>query len=298
MFTRIFKYSVKNIFRNKFLSLSSILVLTLLMFFINILFVVHDVSLNLIEGISEKLTISLYLKDTETESYNRNSLEVIELIDNINKVEWNIKVDYKSREDILDEISLTEPDLAKILERTNPLPNTIVLSNIDLEEYGELNDVIENKSFILSNQKDDVEHFSNYDVQYKKIEQIIKVLHILQIWLYVIIAIFLVSISVIIYSIIGNFIYYYKDEIYITRLVGWSKVFIYWPFTYQWIIYSLASFLLSLIIFILIVSNFNTAFDSIYLINIPSKIFFIEMLIFVFIWGISGFLSSMKYLKK
>jgi cell division protein FtsX len=58
-------------------------------------------------------------------------------------------------------------------------------------------------------------------VQYKKIEQIIKVLHILQIWLYVIIAIFLVSISVIIYSIISNFIYYYKDEIYITRLVGW-----------------------------------------------------------------------------
>jgi cell division protein FtsX len=177
MFARIFKYSVKNIFRNKFLSLSSILVLTLLMFFINILFVVHDVSLNLIESISSKLTISLYLN----EEYSRNSLEVIELIDNIGKVEGNIKVEYKSREDILDEISLTEPDLAKILERTNPLPNTIILSNIDLEEYTELNYVIENKSFILSNQKDDVEHFSNYDVQYKKIEQIIKVLHILQI---------------------------------------------------------------------------------------------------------------------
>ena len=83
MFIRIFKYSVKNIFRNKFLSLSSILVLTLLMFFINILFVVQDVSLNLIGSINSKLSISLYLND----EYGRNSIEVIDIIDDIKKIE-------------------------------------------------------------------------------------------------------------------------------------------------------------------------------------------------------------------
>ena len=73
MFTRIFKYSVKNIFRNKFLSLSSILVLTLLMFFINILFVVHDVSLNLIGNINSKLSISLYLNDEYGKNFDGES---------------------------------------------------------------------------------------------------------------------------------------------------------------------------------------------------------------------------------
>jgi len=293
MFIRIFKYSLKNIFRNKFLSFSSILVLTLLMFFINILFLVQNVSLNIIQNINSKLTISLYLNDT----YNKQSVEVIDLIEDIRNLNWNIKANYKTKEEILDELGTSEPDLAKILERTNPLPDTIVLSDIDLEKYKELNNIIENKLFILSNEKNNNEHFSNYWVQYKKIEQIINVLNMLQLGLYIIIAIFLVSISIIVYSIIWNFIYYYKDEIYITRLVWWSNIFIYWPFLYQWAIYSFVSFLLSLIVFILIISNLNWVFEDMYLLQITNKTFLIEMLVFVFIGGLSGFLSSRKYLK-
>jgi hypothetical protein len=95
-----------------------------------------------------------------------------------------------------------EPDLAKILERTNPLPDTIVLSEIGLEQYEELNRVIENKLFVLSQEDSDIEHFSNYTQQYKKIEQVIRVLHILQLGLYVVILVFLISISIITYSII------------------------------------------------------------------------------------------------
>jgi hypothetical protein len=53
------------------------------MFFINILVVLHDVSINLIDGINSKLTISLYLDD----KYDRNTTEVIELIEDIKKIE-------------------------------------------------------------------------------------------------------------------------------------------------------------------------------------------------------------------
>lgn len=83
MLSRILKYSLKNILRNKFLSLSSVVVLTLLMFFINILFVLHDVSFKLINSINSKLTISLYLDD----QYDRNTVEVIDLLEDIKKVE-------------------------------------------------------------------------------------------------------------------------------------------------------------------------------------------------------------------
>jgi len=84
MLTRIAKYSIKNILRNKFLSFSSILVLTLLMFFINILVVLHDVSFKLIDSINSKMTISLYLDD----KYDKNSIEVIDLIEDIKKSAW------------------------------------------------------------------------------------------------------------------------------------------------------------------------------------------------------------------
>jgi cell division protein FtsX len=63
MLSRLCKYGVKNILRNKFLSISSVLVLSLLMFFINILMILHNLSNHLIESVNSKLTISLYLKD-------------------------------------------------------------------------------------------------------------------------------------------------------------------------------------------------------------------------------------------
>lgn len=94
------------------------------MFFINILLVLHNVSIKLIDGINEKLTISLYLK----EGYDKNSVEVIDLINDIKKYSSDIKVLYKSKEDALDEIRLRDPELVNILERTNPLPETVELS--------------------------------------------------------------------------------------------------------------------------------------------------------------------------
>ncbi len=299
MLTRITKYSLKNIMRNKFLSFSSILVLTLLMFFINILIILHDVSFKLIDSINSKMTISLYLENW----YNKNSIEVIDLIEDIRKIDantaekWKINVIYKTKEDILEDIRVKEPDLVKILERNNPLPETIILSNIKLNQYEDLNKIIENKLFLLSKQEDDKDYFANYTSQYLRITHIIKVLDILQLGLYVIIWIFLISISIIIYSIIWNFIYYYKDEIYITRLVGWSKKFIYGPFVIQWGIYSFIAFVLSFIIFIFILKNLNWSFWELYMFKVQIPISILEMIIFVLIWGFAWYLSSKKYLK-
>lgn len=310
MLHRIVKYWTKNILRNKFLSLSSILVLTLLMFFINILFILHDVSFKLIDSINSKLTISLYL----AENFNKNSIDVIDLIEdiknissnnnnlniqdkNLNKENLGIEIEYKSKDQILEEIRFKEPDLAKILERVNPLPETIILSNIKLEEYSRLNLIIENKMYILSKDEINKDHFANYTTQYKKISNIIKVLDILQYGLYIIIAIFIVSIFVIIYSIIWNFIFYFKDEIYITRLVWWSRKFIYWPFVFQWGFYSLVSYLLSLIIFVFILKNINNAIWDLYFFNIGVNKLIIEMFIFVLVWWFSWYFSSRKYLK-
>jgi len=116
--------------------------------------------------------------------------------------EEGILVEYKTKDDILDDIRATEPGLVKILERSNPLPETIVLSNIRLDQYEKLNTVIEKKQFVLSKDNADKEYFANYTTQYKKITNIIHILDILQYGLYVIIAIFMVSISIIIYSVI------------------------------------------------------------------------------------------------
>ncbi len=300
MFIKLLKYSIKNILRNKFLSLSSILVLTLLMFFINLLLVVHHTSFELINYVNNKMSISLYLE----EKYDKNSKDVINLIEKLKRESPNSKITYKSQDEVLNEIKKQDLELVKILEKQNPLPNTITINKIPLNDYEKLNYVIEWKLYLFSWNwpalKQDV--FSSYHSQYQRITWVIKTLKSLWLGVYVIIAIFIFAIWIISYSIIWNFIYYYRDEIYITKLVWWSKTFIYWPFSLQWIIYSMLSFFISLSIFyafikfgITKITWINHSLDFV-LVN-WHIIFPLELLLFVFIWAISWYFSSKKYLK-
>ncbi len=301
MFLRLFKYAAKNILRNTFLSASSVLILTLLIFFINILLVLHDVSFRIIDSINDKLTISLYLDD----AYDKNSIEVIDLQSDISKKIPEIEITYKTKQEVLEELRERDPELVQILERQNPLPETITLENIPLKEYDTLNTLIENKLFILTQWKksqDDQEYFSTYTRQFERIEKVINILGMLQVWLYIIIVTFVISIAIIVYSIIGNFIYYYKDEIYITRLVGGSKLFIYGPFSLQGMMYVWVAFILSTILFFLLLSNIQYVFQivdfsGIYRGNIW-LVLGLEAFVFLAVWWLSGFLSSRRYLKK
>lgn len=270
------------------------------MFFINILIVLHDVSFRIIDGINEKLTISLYLD----EKYDKNSVEVIDLQSDIKKAIPGIQITYKTKDEVLEEMRKTDPELVSILERQNPLPETISLENIPLKQYELLNTLIENKLFILTEgevPKDDA-YFSTYTRQFERIENVIGILRVLQIGLYIIIVTFVVSIAIIVYSIIGNFIYYYRDEIYITRLVGGSKIFIYGPFSLQGMMYVGAAFIISSLLFLLLLSNLRYVFDIselswIYRWNL-ALVFLTEAVVFLFVGGMSGFISSQRYLKK
>jgi len=264
------------------------------------LIIVYNGSFKIVEGINQKLTFSLYLD----EEYDKNSVEVIDLQNDIKKSIPEIEITYKTKEELLEEMRESDPELVNILERQNPLPETIKLDNIPLDDYNSLNQIIENKLFILwenvEGDLDENDHFSSYTRQFERIENITSIISALQFWLSIIILTFIVSIAVIVYSIIWNFIYYYRDEIYITRLVWGSKYYIYWPFSLQWMIYVFIAFLCALILFFFFTSNLNyllefTNFTDMYPQNFWI-IVLIEFAIFLSIWALSGFLSSRKYI--
>lgn len=296
MIFRLFKYWVKNILRNKFLSFSSILVLSLLMFFVNILMVMHNLSNNLIEAVNSKLTISLYLKD----DYNSQNPDVLKLIDDIAKKTPNVKLEYKSKDAVLEEMRKKDEELVSIIKTTNPLPATINLSNIKIDQYKKLNELIESKMYILSDFKANATY--DYRTQYNRIIKIIWILQTLKIALYIIIFVFLLSIFVITYSIIWNFIYHYRDEIYITKLVWWGNIFIYWPFVFQGIIYAVVWFFISFVTYLLLLNNMSFIFDkdmikNYVLDNNLNYLYLLQLLIFIIIWAISSLLSSNKYIR-
>lgn len=246
------------------------------------------------ESVNEKMSISLYLK----EEYSDVSVEVSSLMKDIQKVNTSIQVEYKNKEAILEDMRKKEPKLVKILEKNNPLPNTIVLWWIDLQDYESVNSLIQNKMFILSNDKNK-DSFSNYTTQYKRIKDVITVLDVLKNWLIITIVIFFASIAVISYSVISNFIYYYRDEIYITKLVGGAKNFIYGPFVVQGVIYALVSFLLNLWVLKMLLSYLEVVFTSygVEVLSVSPKILWGELVIFILIGAISGYFSSIGHIK-
>lgn len=256
-------------------------------------------SFRIIDTINEKLTISLYLD----ENYNKNSVEVIDLQSDIKAAIPSIKITYKTKDEVLEEVRQRDPELVTILERQNPLPETITLENIPLTQYEKLNSIIENKLFVLTENTDDSsenDYFSTYTRQFERIDTVISTLDMLLIGLYIIIVTFVISIAVIVYSIIGNFIYYYRDEIYITRLVGGSKIFIYGPFSLQGMMYVTAGFFFSTLLFFLLLRNIQyifgiQSFSEIFEGNI-FLILGVEFLVLLFVGGLSGFLSSQRYL--
>ena len=307
MFTRIFTYSIKNIFRNKFLSFSSVLVIMLLMFFINILLVIQNISFKIIDTVNDKGTIALYLKD----KYDKNSVEVVTLMNGIKKIADDINVNYTWKEDALELMRTREPDLVKIIERQNPLPNSIRIWNVWMEKYGDVNYLIQSKLYMFDgslkweNSDDSVsitkaDKYSSYNSQYEKIIWVVEDLVALRISLYIIIWMFLFSIAIIIYSIIGNFIYHYRNEIYITRLVWGSKIFIYWPFWLQWVFYAFTWAILGILLFYTSLRTVNFMLEKNYNLGYAfweyQLVFILEIVVLMVIWWVSGLVSSKKYL--
>lgn len=298
MLGRLFKYWVKNILRNKFLSFSSILVLILLMFFVNILMVMHNLSNTLIDSINSKLTISLYLKD----EYNSQHPDVVKLMNDVEKKLPNIDLEYLSKDAALENMRKKSEELVNIVKSINPLPATINLSNIKIDQYEKLNEIIESKMYLLTEFKSKSSSNVEYRNQYNRILKIISILKTLKVALYIIIFIFLMSIFIITYSIIWNFIYHYRDEIYITKLVWGSNIFIYWPFVFQGLIYSVLSFLLSFLLYIVLLNNiwyiFQKDLIKSYVLNLEMNyLYVVQLFVFIIIWMFSSYLSSKKYIK-
>jgi len=206
---RLFKYAIKNIIRNSFLSISSIITIALIAFFISILFFVHHSTLYFINNINEKLTISLNLKTGYT---NLNS-EVTDLIQDIKGTNNALKVDYISAEDALKKLSERDPDLVRVIEtsKENPLPSSIKISDIELNVYEKLNDTIKRYSkIIVYDEAKSKKMLVDYQSQYSKIQSLTVILRAVQYAIYAILAFFGFAVFALIYSTIGNFVFSYR----------------------------------------------------------------------------------------
>ncbi|MDD2917180.1 MAG: hypothetical protein PHH70_05025, partial [Candidatus Gracilibacteria bacterium] len=184
-------------------------------------------------------------------------------------------------------------------------PSSIVIKNIPLAEYPNIDAVVKRYTGIVQyDEERSKKSLTDYRAQYERIQGLINILLSVRYGIYGIIGFFIFAVFIIIYNSIGNFVFSYRDEIKIIRLVGGENIFIYGPFAIQGVIYTGLAYAIGTSLFSLLVKSINFSLVT----NFPHLIdtFFVfygpilmaELGVVVFVGFLSGFLSSYRFIGK
>ncbi len=294
---RIIKFSFQDIVRNIWLSIVTITILLLALFSINTLITVQLISNNAINVIKEKIDISLYLKPDAQENdimALKAKISAIPQVKDVLYISKNSAINAFRRKYQNNRVVLTA---LKELGR-NPLsPSLVILpKNFDNSE------LIINNLRVMKSSIIDSRDFSDNTAILNKINNINK--HINQVGISIIFVFILISLLVV-YNAIRVSIYTHRQEIEIMRLVGASNFFIYMPYLFSALVYTLISVLVIISVFYPFLSllqpyletffnNYNTNILS-YFVNNFYLIFGSQFLVILFINSLASLFAVRKY---
>lgn len=296
---RIIKFSIQDIFRNIWLSIVTVTIIILALFSVNILLVVQVMSNAAISAVKEKIDISLYLK---SDSGEEKIMALKVKVSNMNNVQ---EVKYISQAEALEFFRKKNEDNPEIMQAlrelgANPLTPSLVIrpKNTALvnELINELNriddDIIESRNF------------TDHKLMLSKINSITDKASKVGIFVSII---FILITLLVVYNSIRVSIYTHRREIAVKRLVGASNSFIYLPFLFSSLIYSLVGVIVVVIVFYPFLSLLQPYLDSFFIgfdINIISyfnenfiKIFGLQFIGVSIINILASLIAVKKYAK-
>ncbi len=233
-FLRIIRYAFQNFFRNFWLSVATLSVIIILLFFVNVIIVMNQVKTSLLTAVDQKIDISLFFKQEVPQA------DVLKIEDELNANPLVSKVEVISPDAGLEQLKSKHPDLGdKILPAlgSNPLGYTLKVSAKELDQYQPLLESIKNNQGYVSKLDNppalfDSEQFTS--AASKLSDQVNTVAIILAV------IFFLVALTIMFNSIRVS-IYTHREEISIMKLVGATNRFIRMPYILESILYSVIS---------------------------------------------------------
>jgi cell division transport system permease protein len=240
---RIFLAGILGFYRNRTVSLSSILILTITLSIIVGLFVFRGVIDFSINEIKSKVDISIYMKKDATEDEidfvykNLQNLDQVNTVTLVTKeqVYENFKEKYKDN-----------PETLEALEQVgnNPFGATINVKAKETADYeviiAKIND--EDLFGVADSSIDKVNYFDIKD----SIDKLTKITAWLDRVGTIIVAIFALMSFLIVYNTMRLAIFTFRDEISVMKLVGASNMYIRGPFLVEAAIYGIISTIITL----------------------------------------------------
>jgi cell division transport system permease protein len=298
-FGRVIKLSLQDIYRNFWLSIVTVTILILALFSINLLLIVKVIGDNAVSAVKERIDVNLYLKSEATDE------QITALKARLTNLEGVKDITYISKAQALDTFREKHKDNTDILEvlkelGKNPLSPALIVKPKDVDNFDVL---ISNINKIDSNIIES-QDFSNHKLLLGKINSITEKISEAGL---IVSGIFVLTMLLVVYNAIRVAIYTHRREITIMKLVGASNQFVYMPFLFASLIYTLvglAACLSILYVFMTLLQPYLEAFFIGYNINIISyfnhnyfKIFGLEFLGIALINMFASLVAAKKYSK-
>jgi len=299
---RILKAGLQGFYRNRTVSLSSILILTITLSIILSVIFFRTVFNYTIGEVKNKVDIRLYLKTEATEQSTNNIRDILQ------KLPETKSVSYVSKEEALAIFKEKNANNQSSLDAlnnidTNPFPASIIVQAKDSNMYASIIDKINNQDILGADEA------SVDKINYLDLKDSIDRLNNIVSWVtsagYAIALIFVIMSIMIVYNTIRLAIFVFKDEISVMKLVGASNMYIRGPFIVESCIYgiiaALATIALAYPATLWIAKNTVNFFEGLNIFTYYKENFFqlsLLMILFgVLISVISSILAVRKYLK-
>ncbi len=300
---RIFKSGGQNFYRNTFVSLSAVLIMTItLIVFSTILFLSALMNQSLVE-IQKKVDVNVYFQPSATEEV------VLKVKSDLEKVPEVQFVEYVSREQALENFKYRHRDESDILEalfelEDNPLGAILNVKANDSSQYEGIAKYLE--TTYPTEQEDSIIDEVNYNQNKEIIDKLSDVITSGQKLGGVVTILFILLSVIITFNTIRLAMYISRDEIKVMKLVGATSSYISGPFIVTGILYGIVSSLTTLIVLYPltlwagpITARFFYGINvSEYYVHNFLQFFLIIFFSSIFIGAISSFIAVKKYLKE
>jgi cell division transport system permease protein len=302
-FERVIKTGFVNFIRNISLSVAATAVMVVTLTIVLFSVIANATFTNTIDQITDKIDISVYLKDSVNEQQRNDLITKLKGLQNVRSIE------YVSKDQALENYQKANQDnldlLLAISQTDNPLPATIQVKPKDPLKIDEIKNVLE---------KPDVKQLQSNETSYSgdrkaAIDKITNATAFFTKAVFIGIIVFAVISMLIIFNTIQMAIFNRRDELTIMRLLGASTWYIKGPFIVETMLYGIVSAVVSLSLCNALFVVQDQAFDASSLglldIKFANQYFSDHFLLFLAmqliagmaIGAISALIATQRYLK-
>ncbi|MEZ4114155.1 MAG: permease-like cell division protein FtsX [Candidatus Paceibacterota bacterium] len=300
---RIIKGGFLNFVRNGFVSLSSVLVMTITLSVVTLIILSQAVLNFSLSQLQDKVDVTVFFTVGASES------EILGIKTQLEQLPEVANVEYISSDQALTNFRerhstdyLTLQALEELDE--NPLGATLNIEAIETSEYEQIANFLESGDALASNQRviiDKVNYFQNKLV----IDRLISITEgAKRLGLGITVVLILISV-VITFNTLRLNIYIAREEIGVMRVVGAENHYIRGPFMIEGMIYGIVSAFITMVIFYPIslwlganMSDFLGINLNTYYLSNFFQLFVITLVFGILLGVISSFLATRAYLKK